>query len=151
MTGNPVVPQGTLNRLQASINFNLFPGLNVTPSFLGKRAIRFTPDGDMTLFIGTLTGMVTSPEPYIGVTLGMNLIRTQPLAAAWQAQWQVNSLLGDLTVYPDVSASQNGIQPFNLSNCGIQRLSDMGFDGEDPIMLVSLRGTYYTNNNLWNG
>jgi hypothetical protein len=151
MPGPPIVPQGTLNRLVASVNFTSFPSLNVTPPFLGRRAIRFTPDGDVTMFIGTMTGMVTSPEPYIGVTFGLNLLRTQPLAAAWQSQWTISSLLGDCVVRPDVSASQSGIGPFPLSNCGILRLTDMGFDGEDPVMLVTCRGTYFVNSTLWNG
>jgi len=146
-----VVPQGTLNRLVASVNFIENPSLNVTPPFLGRRAIRFTPDGDITTFIGTMTGMVTSPEPYLGVTFAMSLIRTQPFAAAWQAQWILSSLLGDAVIRPDVSPSQGGISPFPLSNCGILRLADMGFDGEDPIMLVTCRGTYLVNNSLWNG
>src|SRR5579859_3913855 len=98
MAAPQIVPQGTLNRLVASVSFVNFPSLNVTPPFLGRRAIRFTPDGDVTVFIGTMTGMVTSPEPYIGVTFLMSLLRTQPLAAAWQTQWLDSALLGDCTV-----------------------------------------------------
>jgi hypothetical protein len=149
--GTPQILQGVLNRLVASVSFTDNPALNVTPPYLGRRAIRFTPDGDVTMFIGTMTGMVTSPEPYVGVTFAMALIKPQPLAAAWQAFWLQTSLLGDAVVRPDVSPSQGGIGPFQVSNCGILRIGDMGFDGEDPIMLVTCRGTYYTNNVLWNG
>lgn len=151
MPGNPVVNLGTLNRLVASANFPSFPALNVTPAFMGRRAIRFTPEGDMTTFINVLTGMVTSPEPYIGVTIGLNLIRTQPLVAQWQAQWLFSTLLGDCVIRPDVAASQGGLQPFTLSNSAIMRVADMGFDGEDPITLVTVRATYGINGNLWNG
>jgi hypothetical protein len=143
------IPLGTLNRLVASITFTSFPSLNVTPPYLTRRAIRFTPDMDMTTFINVLTGMVTSPEPYIGVTVMINLNRTLALAAAFQQQFLTSTLLGDCTVRPDVAPSQGGLQPLPLSNCGIARLGDLGMDGEDPVMPISMRGTYFINSNLW--
>lgn len=148
---NPAVPLGTLNRLVASATFPSFPQLNVTPPFLGRRAIRFTPETDIVTFINVLTGMVTSPEPYIGVTFALHLVKTQSLANVWQAQWGITGLLGDCTIRPDVPAAAGGLQPFDLSNCGILRIGDMGFDGADESLMITCRGTYYVNNNLWNG
>lgn len=145
----PQIPLGTLNRLVASVTFPDNPGLNVTPPYLGRRSIRLTPDMDVTTFINVLTGMVTSPEPYCGMTVTMNLNRTLGLANAWQSQWLQNSLLGPCTVRPDVLASAGGLQPFDLDNVGIQRIGDIGMDGEDAVLVVSLRGTYYLNNLVW--
>lgn len=145
----PQIPLGSLNRLVASVSFASLPALNVTPPYLTRRAIRFTPNMDMTTFINVLTGMVTSPEPYIGVDLLINLNRTLALAAAWQAQYLATTLLGSCTVRPDIAPSQGGVQPFELVNVGIMRLGDLGMDGEDPVMPISLRGTMYINNNLW--
>ena len=42
---NPQVPQGRLNKLIASINFPATPTLNITPSYLGRGGIHFTPNG----------------------------------------------------------------------------------------------------------
>jgi hypothetical protein len=149
MPGNPNISLGTLNRLVASVTFPNFPGLNVTPPFLGRRAIQFTPEGDVVTFINALTGMITSPEPYLGVTITMNLVRTQNLAAQWQTQWLSLGLIGPCTVRPDVPASAGGLQPFDVQNVGILRVGGMGFDGEDGGLPIVLRGTYYVNSDLW--
>lgn len=145
----PQIPLGTLNRLVASASFASIPSLNVTPPYLTRRAIRFTPDMDMTTFINVLTGMVTSPEPYVGVTVALNLNRSLPLVNAWQTQYLTSTLLGPCTIRPDVAASQGGVQPFELDNTGILRLGDMGMDGEDPLFMITIRGTMFINNSLW--
>jgi len=145
----PQIPLGNLNRLVASASFSLLPALNVTPPYLTKRAIRFTPDMDMTTFINVLTGMVPSPEPYVGVTVTLNLNRALPLANIWQQQYLSTTLLGPCTIRPDVAPSQGGVQPFELDNTGIVRLGDLGMDGEDPLMMISIRGTMYINASLW--
>ena len=62
-------PQGTLNRIRASVIFPLFGVLSVTSSFLGKRGISVTFTGKSTVFLDTMTGRVTSPEPYLAVTM----------------------------------------------------------------------------------
>jgi len=93
--------------------------------------------------------MVPSPEPYVGMTVTLNLNRALPLAATWQTQWLANTLVGLCTIRPDVRAADGGIQAFDLVNAGILRVGDMGYDGEDPLMSVTLRATYYINNDLW--
>lgn len=147
---NPQFPLGSLNRLVASVNFIQNTALNVTPPFLTRRSIRFSPDMDVTTFINVLTGMVTSPEPYVGVTVTINLNRTLPLALLWQRQWLIDSRLGDAVVRPDVQANSGGLQPLPLSNVGILRIGELGMDGEDPVLSIALRGTYVVNNALWN-
>ena len=98
---NPQVIQGTLNRLLASVVYADFPGLNVTSSYLAREAISLGFDGDTSLLIGTLTGAVTSPEPYIYGTATIHLLRTQNLANAYKTQIETNTTLGSVTVYPD--------------------------------------------------
>ena len=65
MANNPQIVQGTLNRLLASVVYADFASLNVTSSYLAKEAISLGFDGDTSLLIGTLTGAVTSPDPYM--------------------------------------------------------------------------------------
>ena len=144
---NPLVNQGSLNRVIASVSWPNFPGLNVTAAFLGREAIRFTPEGDATTFIGTLTGAVTSPEVYMMVTLGMHLLKTQSLAAAYQAQMQLDTRLGPGIVRPDVST---GIQPFQLANCAIMGFRELSFSGDDAGYRISCRGQWYVNSVLFN-
>ena len=139
------ISQGTLNRLRASVTWNDFPALNVTASFLGADGLTLDPDGDATTFINTLTGAVTSPEPYIMVNIEMHLLRTQGLAGQYKAQWEQNSQLGNGVVRLDSSA----LPPFNVVNCAIMRVQALKADGKDAGYVVRVRGYYQVNQNLY--
>src|ERR1700677_4793058 len=103
-TTNPLINQGTLNRLRGSVVWASLPTLNVTSSYLAKEAIRLALDGEATTFIQTMTGAVTSPEPYQMITLTINMLKTNGLAAQYQAQMQNLTTLGNGTVITDTSA-----------------------------------------------
>ena len=60
MANNPLIPQGTVNRLRGSVIWNDFPQLNVTAPYLGTDGIGFSLDGESTVFLPTMTGAVTS-------------------------------------------------------------------------------------------
>lgn len=147
MSFNPLAPQGSLNRLRASVTLLLYPNLNVTPSFLNKRAISLAFEGEATKALGTLTGVVPSPEPYQLVAITINLLKTQSLSVAYEQQRLVSSLLGNITVRPDTSA----FPPFSFFNCWISNVRELDFSGEDAGYTVLLGGTYPINNLLWAG
>jgi len=138
---NPQVVQGTLNRLLASVFYADYQQLNVTASYLSKEAISLAFDGDTALLINTLTGAVTSPEPYIYGTVSMHLVRTQALADAYKRQIETNTTLGSVTIYPDTVA----LSPFELNNCVLQSLQEVSFDGTQAGLVVRLRGVYSIN------
>lgn len=146
---NPNIPQGTLNRLKASVTLADVPELNVTPAFLGREMIGLSFDGAATTYTQTATGAVTSPEPYQKTTLTIHLLKTQALAPAYKARLEANSLLGDITVYPDVNTGV-GITPYALNNCAIESVREVKFDGMDAGWVVTIGGFYIINNNLWN-
>ena len=83
---NPLVSQGSLNRLRASVVWPDNPTLNVTASYLGKEGVSLALDGEATTFINTLVGAVTSPEPYQMITLTIHLLKTQGLASLYKSQ-----------------------------------------------------------------
>jgi hypothetical protein len=142
---NPNIPQGTLNRVRASVIWPSFPQLTVTSSFLGKRGIALSFAGDTTVYIDTMTGAVTSPEPYLRITLTIHLLKTQYLANLYRAQQEDLSLLGDCTVRPDAAA----LQPYAFSNCAIMRPGDLDFSGADPDYPVQIGGIYQVNGSLF--
>jgi len=142
---NPQVVQGTLNRLLASVFYADYQQLNVTASYLSKEAISLAFDGDTALLINTLTGAVTSPEPYIYGTVSMHLVRTQALADAYKRQIETNTTLGSVTIYPDTVA----LSPFELNNCVLQSLQEVSFDGTQAGLVVRLRGVYSINASLF--
>lgn len=142
---NPLVPQGTLNRLVASVIWKSFLELTVTAPFLGREGISLAFDGEATTFIPTLTGNVISPNPFQMVTLTINLLKTQPLAQLYETQRQSNAQLGDGTVRPDAAT----LAPFKLINCAIQEVRELRFSGEDAGYAVTIRGAYPVNNALW--
>lgn len=145
---NPNIPQGILNRLKASILWDNFPGLNVTPPYLGKAGISLTFDSKFTTDIPTMTGLIKSGEPYVMCSLAINLLRTQALAAAYKAQAESNTVFGNCTVRPDVTAG--GITPYPLLNVSWGDMRELTMAGVDPSFLVLMTGYYNINNQLWN-
>lgn len=143
---NPLIAQGTLNRLRGSVVWQNYPTLNVTAPYLSKEGIRLSLDGEATVFLPTITGAVTSPEPYQMITLTMNILKTNGLAALYQAQMVDTTLLGNGTVKTDTSS----LPVFPLVNCAIEGVREMPFNGEDASFVVMIRGYYIINNALWN-
>jgi hypothetical protein len=143
---NPQIAQGSLNRLVTSLTWESAPELNVTASFLSREMIRFARNGNAVTFIPTGTGAVTSGEPFMMITLTIGLLKTQSLAAAYEARLLANARIGNGTVRPDVS---EGIGAFDLTNCAIENVGELTFDGSNPIYPVMLSGYMPVNNDLW--
>lgn len=142
---NPQVVQGTLNRLRGSVFYAEYPQLNVTAPYLAKEALSISFDGDTSLLIGTLTGAVTSPEPYTFGTVTMHLLRTQALADAYKAQIETTTTMGAVSVYGD----SNVFSRFVLNNCVLMSLQEITFDGNQAGLVVRLRGVYNVNATMW--
>ena len=145
MASNPLVPQGTINRLLASIIWNDYPSLNITASFLAPEAIDLTLEGSATLPLPTMTGIVTSPEPYQLARFQAHLIRSQFLPSAYKLQMETSTLLGDCTIRPDTAT----LPPYQISNCSIMGVDRMAFAGRDAGWVISFTGAYYINSSLW--
>lgn len=146
MATNPLVAQGVLNRLRCSVVIADTPSLNITAPYMGKSFARVEFEGNFVEQIETGTGVVNSPEPYVMATVTIGLLRTQPLAAAWAAQYLLDGEIGNITIYPDTSA----FPQIPLANASIRHFTPGAFDGTDPVSQLMLRGVYYINNNLWN-
>lgn len=142
---NPQIVQGTLNRLLASVVYADHTALNVTAPYLAREAISLAFDGDTATMINTLTGAVTSPEPYIYGTVTIHLLRTQGLSNAYKTQIETNTNMGSVTVYPDSTA----LSAFQLSNCILQSIQEVTFDGSQAGLIVRLRGVYQINSALF--
>ena len=143
----PLIAQGNLNRLYTAITIANFNNLNVTAAYMSKSQAQLTFDGKFVNQIGTATGIVNSPEPFVMGHVVISLIRSQPLAAAWIAQTQSQSILGSITLYPDSSAFPD----ITLVNTSIEGIDPGAFDGTDPTCKITLVGTYYINAGMWTG
>jgi hypothetical protein len=143
---NPLIPQGTLNRLRGSVNVINFPALNVSAAYLGKGAISVTPEGDVAAYLGTLTGAVTSNEPYQIVNVTIHLLKTQPLAAQYKAQIEKNANIGDIVVNLDSAT----LPSFPLVNTTISTWDGMTSEGTSADYVIHIKGTYYINSDMWN-
>ena len=145
MASNPQVFQGTLNRLRGSLVVPSYPQLQVTAPFLGPAGISVSRNGEATTMLPTMTGTVTSPAPYQMVSITLNLLRTQNLAALWETQMQTVSTIGDINVIPDTAALAN----YTFNNCAIVNIGELTFAGQDAGYMVTLGGYYQINNSLW--
>jgi len=142
---NPSINQGTLNRLVASVVFSDHPELNVTASYLGEGAMSLALDGTQTTQIRTLTGTVTSPEPYQLATLTVNLLRTQPLADLFKTTAENSTLLGNFTARSDSTTES----PYQIINGSIESVREQKWDGKDPGYVVTIQGYYAINSAIW--
>jgi hypothetical protein len=138
---NPLVDQGTLNRIRASIVFPSTPQLNVTSPYLAREGIRLALEGNATDYFGTMTGAVPSPSPYQLVTLTINLIKSQPLSNVYKAQFELNTLVGAATVRPDSVT----LGVYDLLGVVLETVREMTYAGEDPSYSVTARGYYLVN------
>ena len=148
MAGSPNIPQGTINRLIASVVIDGFPQLNVTPSFLGPEGIGLSFGGPITTNLPSMTGVVTSPEPYQIVTCTIHLLKSQGLASLYKAQYESSSLIGTYTIRPDVLVSV-GPGPWYINNGSIMNVSPLNFSGRDAGFVIELSGTYNVNAASW--
>ena len=148
MPGNPLIDQGVLQRIRASVVWTNFPQLNVTAPYLDKEGIRLALEGEASMQHPTMTGVTQSPEPYLLINVTINLLKTQSLADAYKSQMEANCILGPGTVWPDVSIG--GLSSFQLENMSIQSVPDLDFSGATPNYRVMLKGFYVINQNLFN-
>lgn len=142
---NPQILQGTLNRLRASVVVTENPQLNVTAPFLGKEGIRLTPEGNTTVMIPTMTGTVTSPEPYQMVSVMIHLLKTQNLADLYKQRMESLATIGDVLVIPDAST----LSPYPIINCAITSVAEINMSGEDAGFAVTVQGYYQINSALF--
>lgn len=145
MASNPLIAQGTLNRLRGNVVITNSPELNVTASFLDQAGISLALEGETTVQIPTLTGIVQSPEPYQMISVTIALLKTQSLSNLWKQRMELNSNIGPIVVTPDASSLGN----YNADNCSIQSVSPLTFAGRDAGWVVTVKGIYYVNNSLW--
>lgn len=143
---NPLIALGTLNRLRGGVTVPLFPSLNVTGPYLGKRGVRLNPIGQVTAQLEVMVGTVPSPEPYLMIDVMLNLLKTNGLAALWQAQAQSNSVIGRVTVHSDTSQYPD----YTLYQCSITNVAPESFAGDEPNADFTIQGYWPTNNTLWN-
>lgn len=146
MAANPLVDQGTLNRIRGSVVIPSVPTLNVTAPFLGKAGISVALQGDSTLMLPTMTGAVTSPEPYMIAMVTVHLLKTQQLAVLYKQRMELDARLGALQVIPDAVGFPN-YDFFNAAMTGVRELS---MAGDDAGYVVSIQAYYNVNSTLWN-
>lgn len=145
MATSPFVQQGTLNRLRGSVVYASNQTLNVTAPYLSKEGISIAFEGDAGMLIPTLTGGVTSPEPYQIATVTINLVKSQALANVYKEQFETNVNVGDVSVIADSAA----LTDYELQNCVLKGVRDITFDGNQAGFVVTLQGIYQVNSALW--
>lgn len=145
MAANPMIVQGTLNRVLASVIVPSIPTLNITSSNMGKNLLSMEFDEDFTAQIGTATGVVNSPAPYVMSTVNISLLRSQSLSDAWINQSVSTAIIGQIIIVSDTSTFSKK----TLNNTSIIKITPGRMDGTDPIVELHLRGVFYLNNNLW--
>jgi hypothetical protein len=144
-TQNPQIAQGVLNRVLTALIIPSNTALNITAPYMAKGFAKLEFEGDWTGQVGTGTGIVTSPEPYIMARVTANLLRTQALSASWVAQGQQATFIGQVNVHSDTSV----FPVASITDASIFTLDPGAFDGTDPVVRLVLRGSFPINAALW--
>ena len=142
---NPLVPQGTISRLRASVVFDDYPNLNITASWLAPEGISITFEGDATDVLDTMTGVVTSPAPYQKALLEVGLVRSVPFTDQFKQQIESNSVVGDFTLWPDAPALSNYV----LLNGSLVNLQPGAMNGKKVDLVLTMRALYPINSDLF--
>lgn len=148
MANNPLIAQGTLNRIRASVTWASFPSLNVTAPFLSREGIRLALQGESTVYLPTMTGAVTSQEPFMMIEMTLNLLKTQGLSDIYKQQLESNAALGDGTVRPDLPTG-GGLGLYQIINCAIKSVRELDFSGDNAVFAVTIGGYYLVNSDLF--
>lgn len=141
------IPQGTINKLRASVVFADNPTLNVINSFLTKEAISLSFQGEVGRLLPTMTGGVQSPEPYQMADIRIHLNRANGLADLFKQQIELDANIGSLNVIPDTSALGN----YEIEQGIIVSVDELPFDGNTAGFVVRVQGIYYINSTMWAG
>ena len=67
------------------------------------------------------------------------------MAAAWEAQLQNLSIIGDITVFTDSAA----LPTYTFTQMTIQNVGAIAVNGKSVEYMLTLTGTYIVNNGLW--
>lgn len=144
---SPLAYQGLLNRVLTHVVVPAFPQLSVTSSFMAKSMTHVTFDGDFTRQEQTAVGIVNSPEPYVMGHLEVAILRSQSLAAAWYAQMQLLTVIGDVVTHSDSTL----FPVITLNNCSLINVEPGAYDGQDPTTRLTIKGVLQINASLWAG
>lgn len=145
MAINPLVPQGSLNRLRASVFLIDNPALNISVPYLGRAGIRMAFEGEASGYPTTMTGAVPSPAPFQLCNVTIALLKTQGLSNSYKNQFEFNTSIGDVSIQGDSVT----LDDYNLSNCILGAVDGLDFSGEAPEFVVTLKGVYYINSSLF--
>lgn len=146
MASNPLVPQGILNRVRASLNVIGYPDMNAPASFLDVDGITMAFEGAGSDLIGTMTGGVPSAAPYQMVTATARLVKTAALAMVWKTQFETNANIGDV----DITGDATNLADYYLSNAiVVSAPTDLNFAGKSAAFTIVVKGIYYINSDLF--
>lgn len=144
---NPLIAQGTLNKIRAAGMVISLPALNFSASYLAPEGITLSFEGDASAYLPTMTGAVPSPNPFMMANVQAHLLKTQALANAWKTQMELNTTIGDVNLITDATTLSN----YYLQNCTLLNVSELSFAGTTPDFVITIRGIYYVNSSLFSG
>lgn len=144
-TGNPLIPQGLLNRVRGSVVIPAFPNLNITAPYVAEEGISLDIDDDGTDQIKTMTGVVNGPAPYVLATATIHVLKTQALGESWAQQFQSNGQIGRMVIHTDATT----LTQYRIHNCSILKPQPGSMAGKNPSLILTIRGVYYVNDYIW--
>lgn len=145
MATNPLVSQGFLNRVKASMTVTDTPALNVSASYLAKEMISMRTTGPAADIIQTATGTVISGNVYQPIEIVCHVLRTQALGESWRQRFLSDVSLGEVVVTPDSTVMGD----FTILNTALTNWQEMTINGTQASFILLLSGYWVINNDMW--
>ncbi|KMQ89822.1 putative phage protein [Lasius niger] len=125
----------------ATVIFENYRNLNVTPDFLTDEGITLAINGDTATMLENMTSFTPSVNLKQQVTLTINLNRASSKVVAWKKQIKNWVVLGKATVTSDSSTDV----PVTIHNTTITGVPSETYNGKQNLWTVTLSG-YITIN-----
>ena len=145
MATNPLVAQGFLNRVKASLTVTDTPALNISASYLAKEMLSIRTTGPATDIIQTATGTVLSANVYMPIEVVVHTLRTQGLGESWRQRFLSDTSLGEIVATTDSTVFGD----FTILNAALTNFQEMTVNGTQAGFILLLSGYWVVNNDMW--
>jgi len=143
--GNPLIAQGFLNRVKASLTVTDIPALNITASYLAKEMFSMRTTGPATDIIQTAAGTVHSQNPYVPIEIVAHVLRTQSLGENWRQRFLSNTSLGEIVLTTDSTVFGD----FTILNTALTNFQEVTVNGSQASFILLMSGYWVVNNDMW--
>lgn len=134
-----------MNRAATGLVVLSDPTLNIGIDDLGEDMITFSPQGNVTEMLPVATGLISSPNPYLAMTISFVLNKNSPVCQRWLNKIQTDSYLGNIVGSPDATS----LAKIVVQGASIMTQEQAVYNGKTPGIGFTVQGIEPINTDLF--